>query len=44
MVKETTFIDDNWNVVTESKATMKIVNEYDSDGELIGQEQHVLEH
>jgi len=42
MVKETTFIDDNWNVVTESKATMKIVNEYDNDGELIRQEHHMV--
>ena len=42
MVKETTFVDDDLNVVIESEASMKIVNEYDGNGELIGQEQYVL--
>ena len=44
MVKETTFVDDDWNVVPENKATMKIINEYDDNGELIGQEQHTVQH
>jgi hypothetical protein len=44
MVKKITFVDDDWNVVTETKATMKIVNEYNSNGELIGQEHHILKH